>query len=401
MSPSPSRGKPLPYEGRAPAPVRSRGPVPGAPAPVRNPDAAPDPPGAPAPVRNRNAAPDPSGAPAPDPSGAPVPGPSGAPAPGPSGAPASDPVAPVPVHDGLPGRVPHRPSSPVPHPALVPVPVPERSAGTGPQPSSDPPPLLHLDRVGKSFGPSGGSHGPAVDGVTLGVAAGETVGLVGESGSGKSTLARLALGLLAPDTGTVRFAGADPYRLRGRGGRAVRARLQFVPQHPGGSLNPALPAGEAIAFSLRAHGVPRAERWDRVAELLRSVGLDPGLARRRPSGLSGGQLQRVAIARALATGPALVVCDEPTSALDPDTRDRVLELLVELRERTGLGYLFITHDLAVVARIADRVVVLRHGRVVEEGPSARIFDAPAHPYTRALLAAASGRPLPGGTIPSP
>ncbi|MCK8677603.1 ABC transporter ATP-binding protein [Streptomyces lichenis] len=359
MSPSPSRGKPLPYEGGAPAPVRSRGPVPGAPAPVRHRNAAPDPPGAPA----------------------------------------SDPVgAPVPVHDGLPGRVPHRPSSPVPHPALVPVPVPvpEHSAGPGPHPS-DSPALLHLNRVTKSFG----AHGPAVDGVTLGVAAGETVGLVGESGSGKSTLARLALGLLAPDTGTVRFASADPYRLRGRGGRAVRARLQFVPQHPGGSLNPALPAGEAIAFSLRAHGVPRAERRDRVAELLHSVGLAPGLARRRPSGLSGGQLQRVAIARALATGPALVVCDEPTSALDPDTRDRVLDLLVELRERTGLGYLFITHDLAVVARIADRVVVLRHGRVVEEGPSARVFDAPAHPYTRALLAAASGRPLPGDTIPSP
>ncbi|WP_431681476.1 ABC transporter ATP-binding protein [Kitasatospora sp. KL5] len=249
------------------------------------------------------------------------------------------------------------------------------------------PALLQLDRVAKHYG-----RRTALDGVSLALAPGETVGLVGESGSGKSTLARLALGLLAPDAGTVRFAGHDPYRLRGRGARAVRARLQFVPQHPRGSLNPALRAGEAVAFALRLHGTPRRERPEAVARLFRQVGLDPQLARRHPRELSGGQLQRVAVARALATGPDLVVCDEPTSALDRSAQARLLDLLTGLRESAGIGYLFISHDLAVVRQLAHRVLVLRHGRVVEEGPAADLWDAPAHPYTRALIEAATGRP---------
>ncbi|MFF0066375.1 ABC transporter ATP-binding protein [Streptomyces sp. NPDC005279] len=231
---------------------------------------------------------------------------------------------------------------------------------------------------------------PALEDVRLTVAPGETVGLVGESGSGKSTLARLALGLIAPDSGTVRFAGHDPYRLHGRAGRAVRARLQFIPQHPRGSLNPGLRAGEAVAFALRVHGIPRRDLVEAVADLFRQVGLDPALARRRPKELSGGQLQRVAIARALATGPELVVCDEPTSALDRSSQHRVLDLLAELRERSGLAYLFISHDLAVVRQLADRVLVLRRGRVVEEGPVGRLWDEPQHPYTQALLAAVTG-----------
>ncbi|MEO3975572.1 ABC transporter ATP-binding protein [Streptomyces sp. CAU 1734] len=250
------------------------------------------------------------------------------------------------------------------------------------------PPLLSLDRVTRSY-PGGRT---ALDGVSLTVAPGETVGLVGESGSGKSTLARIGLGLLAPTGGTARFAGHDPYRLRGRAARPVRARLQFVPQHPRGSLNPALRAGDAVAFALRVHGVPRAERAERTAELFRRVGLEPALARRFPRELSGGQLQRVAIARALATGPELVVCDEPTSALDLRVQARVLDLLGELQDARGLAYLFISHDLAVVRRLAHRVVVLRHGRVVEEGPAERIWAAPEHPYTRSLLAA--GVPAP-------
>ncbi|MFC8454443.1 ABC transporter ATP-binding protein [Kitasatospora sp. NPDC057223] len=248
-------------------------------------------------------------------------------------------------------------------------------------------PLLLLDTVTKRY--PGGR--PALDGVSLAVTPGRTTGLVGESGSGKSTLARLALGLLAPDAGTVRFAGQDPYRLRGPSAAAVRARLQFVPQNPRGSLNPGLRAGSAVAFALAVHGTPRRQRAEAVAGLFRQVGLEPGLARRYPRELSGGQLQRVAIARALATGPELVVCDEPTSALDPGSQAQVLDLLAELRQRTGVGYLFISHDLAVVRQLADRVSVLRHGRVVEEGPVADLWSAPAHPYTRALLAAADDR----------
>ncbi|MFJ1791245.1 ABC transporter ATP-binding protein [Kitasatospora griseola] len=223
--------------------------------------------------------------------------------------------------------------------------------------------------------------------MSLEVRAGETVALVGESGSGKSTLARLALGLLRPDGGAVAFEGRDPARLRARSDRKVRGRLQFVPQHPRGSLNPALRAGEAVGFALRAHGVPRRQRADRIGELFRRVGLAPELARRFPRELSGGQLQRVAVARALATGPALVVCDEPTSALDPATQRRLLELLTDLRERTGTAYLFVSHDLAAVARFAHRTLVLRAGRVVEQGPTETLWSAPQHPYTRALLAA--------------
>ncbi|MET8700088.1 ABC transporter ATP-binding protein [Kitasatospora sp. NPDC004723] len=251
-------------------------------------------------------------------------------------------------------------------------------------------PLLEITEVRKGF--RRGSL--ALDGVSLRVAPGETVGLVGESGSGKSTLARLALGLLAPDEGTVRFAGQDPYGLRGRRARPVRARLQFVPQHPRGSLNPALRAGEAVATALRLHGTPRRERPAAVAELFGQVGLGAELAARYPRELSGGQLQRVAVARALATRPDLVVCDEPTSALDPAVQERLLDLLAGLQQRTGLAYLFISHDLAVVRRIAHRVLVLRHGRVVEEGSAETLWSAPAHPYTRALLAAAECGPAP-------
>ncbi|GGQ53300.1 ABC transporter ATP-binding protein [Kitasatospora griseola] len=250
------------------------------------------------------------------------------------------------------------------------------------EPSSNDLPLLRLDEVSKSW-----AGRPAVSGVSLEVHAGEAVALVGESGSGKSTLARLALGLVRPDGGAVAFEGRDPARLRARADREVRGRLQFVPQHPRGSLNPALRAGEAVGFALRAHGVPRRQRADRIGELFRQVGLAPELARRFPRELSGGQLQRVAVARALATGPALVVCDEPTSALDPATQRRLLELLTELRERTGTAYLFVSHDLAAVARFAHRTLVLRAGRVVEQGPTDTLWSAPQHPYTQALLAA--------------
>ena len=269
-------------------------------------------------------------------------------------------------------------------PPAQPTPAPTEPTTTEPPvPSASAAPLLAVDDVTKSYR----SGRLALDRVGLTVPPGRTTGLVGESGSGKSTLARLALGLLAPDSGTVRFDGRDPYRLRGRGARAVRGGLQLVPQHPGSSLNPALRAGAAVSFALAAQRMPRRERAEAVAGLFRQVGLDPALARRYPRELSGGQLQRIAVARALATKPRLVVCDEPTSALDRGSQTHVLDLLIRLQAESALGYLFISHDLSVVRELADRVTVLRQGRVVEEGPTADVWNGPRHPYTRALLAA--------------
>ncbi|MFE2326345.1 ABC transporter ATP-binding protein [Streptomyces sp. NPDC059385] len=286
------------------------------------------------------------------------------------------------------------PNPGVPHAPHPPEAEPGTAGNGGGRPVQD---LLRLDGVTKRY-----PRGPlAVAGVSLRVTRGQTVALVGESGSGKSTLARLALGLLAPDAGTVRFDGRDPHRLRGAAGRRVRARLQFVPQQPRGSLNPALRAGEAVAFALRVHGTPRQDRPAIVADLFRQVGLDPELARRHPRQLSGGQVQRVAIARALATGPDLIVCDEPTSALDTTVQAQVLDLLTDLQVRLGLAYLFISHDLAVVRRLAHRVVVLRAGQVVEEGVGQALWSSPRHPYTRALLAADGVGAGPGSGIPEP
>ncbi|QMU70091.1 ABC transporter ATP-binding protein [Streptacidiphilus sp. P02-A3a] len=277
---------------------------------------------------------------------------------------------------------------PTPQPAapLSPGPQPAAPLSAGPQPAAplSAGPLLVLDAVSKRFTTGRTAH-TAVDGVTLAVPRARVLGLVGESGSGKSTLARLALGLIAPDNGTVRFEGHDPHRLRGRAARPVRARLQFVPQNPGGSLNPALRAGSAVALALAALGVPRAARAERTAALFQRVALDPALARRYPRELSGGQLQRVAIARALATGPDLIVLDEPTSALDRTAQSRVLDLLAQLRQDDGVAYLLISHDLAAVRHLADQVSVLRHGQVVEQGPTDRLWQDPRHPYTRALL----------------
>ena len=265
-------------------------------------------------------------------------------------------------------------------------PPPAQPTPTPTEPTvAEPPdaPLLAVDDVTKSYR----SGRLALDRVGLTVPPGRTTGLVGESGSGKSSRARLALGLLAPDSGTVRFDGRDPYRLRGGAARAVRGGLQLVPQHPGSSLNPALRAGAAVSFALAAQRMPRRERAEAVAGLFRQVGLDPALARRYPRELSGGQLQRIAVARALATKPRLVVCDEPTSALDRGSQTHVLDLLIRLQAESALGYLFISHDLSVVRELADRVTVLRQGRVVEEGPTADVWNGPRHPYTRALLAA--------------
>jgi oligopeptide transport system ATP-binding protein len=226
----------------------------------------------------------------------------------------------------------------------------------------------------------------AVREVELGITRGEAVGVVGESGCGKSTLGRLMLGLLAPTKGQVLFEDQDLFCLSRSDMRRLRRRMQMIFQDPFASLDPRRTVGRQIADGILIHGLSdRATARDRVADLIRRVGLDPAQASRLPHEFSGGQRQRIAIARALATKPDFVVADEPVSSLDVSIQAQVLNLLAELRAEFGLTLLFISHDLTVVRHICERVVVMYLGRIVEEGRSADVFRAPAHPYTRALL----------------
>jgi ABC-type glutathione transport system ATPase component len=248
-------------------------------------------------------------------------------------------------------------------------------------------PLLVAENLVKTY--RGGVR--AVDGVSFVVHPGETVGIVGESGCGKSTTARMTLRLLDADSGNLRFGDTDLGRARGKGLRRLRKRLQFVPQNPQTSFNPRLSIGASIVFNLTTHGWDGAKAKARAGELLDHVGLGAAYAGRRPAALSGGQLQRAAIARALATDPELVICDEAVSALDKSVQAQVLNLLARLQRDTGVAFLFITHDLAVVEHIADRVLVMNKGKIVEEGAAKQVWSEPRDEYTRTLLAASPER----------
>lgn len=227
----------------------------------------------------------------------------------------------------------------------------------------------------------------AVDGVSLDVRQGETLGLVGESGCGKSTLARLLLKLERPTSGTILVQGTDVWNASRQFERAFPRKVQMVFQDPFSSLNPRRSIAATIGEPLKIHGVGRNERKRRVLELLEQVGLRPELAKRYPHEFSGGQRQRIAIARALALNPECVVCDEPVSALDVSIQAQVVNLLKRLQSEYDLTYVFISHDLAVVGHISDRVAVMYLGRIVELAPVDALFQNPLHPYTQALLKA--------------
>jgi oligopeptide transport system ATP-binding protein len=250
----------------------------------------------------------------------------------------------------------------------------------------------------------------AVDGVSLEVAKGETLGLVGESGSGKTTVARAVLGLNRPAAGRVLFQGAALAGLDAAARRRFHRQVQMVFQDPYSSLNPRLPAGTAIAEALRFHRIVEGAAVDEeVRRLLQLVGLGPEMAARRPRGLSGGQRQRVGLARALAVRPVLLVLDEPVAALDVSIQAQVLNLLKDLRDELGLTMLLVAHELGVIRHMADRIAVMYLGQIMEIGTGNEIFGDPRHPYTQSLLKAVPRlqavkrhrRPVLQGDVPSP
>jgi ABC-type oligopeptide transport system ATPase subunit len=248
--------------------------------------------------------------------------------------------------------------------------------------------LLVVEDLQVHFGGRRGA-GPvkAVDGVSLTVRRGATLGLVGESGSGKSTTGLALLRLVEPTGGRIVLDGTDVRALKRRQLRDLRRRMAMVFQDPYASLNPRRTVGDSVREPLEVHGLHRTDRRGRVRELFDLVGLGPEFVDRHPHELSGGQRQRVGIARALAVEPDLLVLDEPIASLDVSVQAQVLNLLVRLQHELSLTYLFIAHDLAAVAHVSDEVAVMQLGRVVEQGDAERVYTAPEHPYTRELLAA--------------
>ncbi|WP_327406680.1 ATP-binding cassette domain-containing protein [Streptomyces sp. NBC_01288] len=251
-------------------------------------------------------------------------------------------------------------------------------------------PLLVADELVVEYPAKGWRKPPfrVLKGVSIAIGAGETLGLVGESGSGKTTLGRAVLGLAPIASGTVRYDGKVISGLGARERRALSSDIQVVFQDPYTSLNPAMTVNDILSEPLRVAGTPRTEAEKRVRDLLDHVRLPADAGERLPREFSGGQRQRIAIARALSRDPRVIVCDEPVSALDLSTQARVLDLFVEIQERTGVAYLFVTHDLSVVRHISHRVAVMRGGEIIETGDAATVTTAPQHPYTQRLLLAA-------------
>ncbi|MGY3441991.1 MULTISPECIES: ABC transporter ATP-binding protein [unclassified Bradyrhizobium] len=277
-------------------------------------------------------------------------------------------------------------------------------------------PLLEVTDLVKHYAVRGGvlrrqvGTVHAVDGVSFALGAGETLGLVGESGCGKSTVARTVLRLVEPTSGAIKLDGEDIAPLSKTALRPHRRSMQIVFQDPFASLNPRMTAGDIVGEPLSVHGIATgAKKQERIAELFQQVGLRPDQMKNFPHQFSGGQRQRICIARALSLGPRLIVCDEPVSALDVSIQAQVINLLIDLQRRQNFSYLFIAHDLAVVAHISHRVAVMYLGRIVEIADKHELFANPRHPYTQALLAsvpiadpkARRTAPLIDGDVPSP
>jgi len=250
------------------------------------------------------------------------------------------------------------------------------------------PPVLLVENLTIMFG-SGPSATLAVDGATLTLYKGQTLGLVGESGSGKSSLSRAVLGLITPQSGRVLINAHNIHQARGSALLAIRRQVQMIFQDPAGSLDPRMTVGEAIAQPLIVHRLPWREE---VPLLIEQCGLPREVLTRYPHQFSGGQRQRIAIARALALKPKLVICDEPTSALDVSMQAQILNLLRDLQAMHGLAYLLITHDMGVVAHMADTIAVMQRGRIVEKGDAVGVLTHPEHELTQRLAAAVRGRP---------